>query len=171
MSTRFFPHTDYEEDQPLGRTILIYHVLHRGFQSGAIVGLFVGSFQSFRRPAIQRTLLATTLRSTGYGAIVSTGLMVPALIARMWNREEIEWKDRSWRLLENEGQKEVDDWSSVGFVGGALAAARSPAVRVAGRLSLLSLAGGAAVGNLVGVVGYMVWRYGVHGGKWPESQK
>lgn len=92
----------------------------------------------------------------------------------MHNKTEIEWQDRvrpsspwldrrlkldpqqTWRLLENEGQKEVDDWSSVGFVGGAFAAARSPAVRQAGKLSLVRLAGGAAMGDLLGVVGYMV---------------
>ena len=90
--------------------------------------------------------------------------MIPGLPLYMIGKEDIEWKDRTWRLLENEGQKEVDDWSSVGSVVGALAAARSPAVRQAGKLSLVRLTGGAALGNLCGVAGYMVWRYGVHRG-------
>lgn len=108
------------------------------------------------RSLLRRKPFVTALAQTGYGALVGTALMIPALPFYMHNRTDIEWKDRSWRLLENEGQKEVDDWSTVGFVGGALAAARSPAVRIAGRVSLVRLAGGAALGDLVGVAGYMV---------------
>lgn len=89
--------------------------------------------------------------------------MVPALAARMWGREEIEWSDRSWRLLENEGQKEVDDWSLAGTVAGALVTARRTTASQAGRG--LQMLGGSGAGSMVGVVGYMVWRYGVHGGQ------
>ena len=95
--------------------------------------------------------------------------MVVGLPIYMAGKTDIEWKDRSWRLLEHEGQMEVDDWSTVGSVAGALAALRSPAVRVGGRVNLVRFAGGAAMGDLLGVAGYMCWRYGVHGGKWPEK--
>ena len=164
--SRFFPHTDYAEDQPLAKTLLTYHVLCRGWQSGAVIGLGIASARSLLP---RKAFAPAVLLQTGYGALIGTALMIPGLPLYMTGKSEIEWKDRSWRLLENEGQKEVDDWSSVGLVGGALVAARSPAARQAGKLSLVRLAGGAAVGDLVGVVGYMVWRYGIHGGKWPEK--
>lgn len=46
-------------------------------------------------------------------------LMLPL---RMRGRAPIEWQDRSWRLLENKGQVEVDSFSLAGMVlgGGAV---------------------------------------------------
>jgi len=44
---------------------------------------------------------------TGVFAQIATGLMAFAVPGRMFGREEIEWKDRSWRLMENKGQLEV----------------------------------------------------------------
>ena len=164
--SRFYPHTEYAEDQPYAKTILTAHVLDRGFQSGAIIGLAAGAIRSLIR---KRPLATAILTPTGAGALIGTALMVPGLPFYMWDKTDIEWKDRSWRLLENEGQKEVDDWSSVGFVGGAVAAARSEAYRQATKGRLLKLIGGAAVGDLLGVMGYMAWRYGVQGGKWPSK--
>ena len=55
--------------------------------------------------------------------------MIPGLPAYMHSKTSIEWKDRTWRLLENEGQMEVDDFSSVGFIGGAVAAAMGEVFR------------------------------------------
>ena len=173
-----FPHAQYAEDQPYSKTILTYHVLFRGWQSGALVGLGISGVRAFSKrrrtkptlpSAIPRsTPLSSTLRSTGYASLVGFGLMVPGLAARMWGREEIEWQDRSWRLLHNPGQVEVDDWSTAGAVVGAVAGLRSPGVLQSGRVSALRVTGAAGVGTCVGIVGYMVWRYGVHGGKWPE---
>lgn len=167
--SRFFPHTAYEEDQPLGRTILTTHVYYRGFQTGAFVGLATGSILSLlqlRRPLAHRAAwIPLALRSTGYGAAIGTALMVPALASRMYGREEIEWKGRSWRLLENEGQKEVDDWSFLGTVVGAVAAARQMVAHEALRPRVARGVGGAGTGSLAGVVGYMGWRYVLHGGK------
>ena len=92
----------------------------------------------------------------------------------MYGREEIEWKDRSWRLLENKGQVEVDSWMLSGAAIGAVA------VGVSGRSGKLPMAlngrilsavlGGAGLGMSAGTAGYMGWRYGVHGGKWPERK-
>ena len=164
--SRLFPHSDYEEDQPWAKTILTYHVLYRSFQSGAVVGLGIGAARSL----IQRKpLAAAALVQAGYGALVGTALMIPGLPFYMRGKTDIEWKDRSWRLLEHQGQKEVDDWGTVGTIAGALAVARSQAMRQGGAVALVKLTGGAAIGNLVGVMGYMAWRYGVNGGKWPEK--
>ncbi|EME43761.1 hypothetical protein DOTSEDRAFT_71564 [Dothistroma septosporum NZE10] len=175
--SRFFPHSSYAEDQPLAHTLLWSHVLYRGFQTGATLGLAVGATQALLQArkaqrggsTVQRALLATTLRSTGIGAVAFTALMVPGIVMRMNGREEIEWKDRSWRLMENKGQIEVDDWSLVGTVAGTLAAARRGASQEVGRARIWRLAGGAGAGSMFGVLGYMAWRYGVHGGKWPEA--
>ncbi|KAK3697950.1 hypothetical protein LTR37_017174 [Vermiconidia calcicola] len=165
--SRFFPHTAYAEDQPYAQMLLTYHVLHRGLQSGAVVGLGI----SVVRSLIRHTPLATAaLRSSGYGAIIGTALMVPGLASQMAGKTEIEWKDRSWRLLENEGQKEVDDWSNAGFVAGALATVRSDAFRQLRQGRWVKLVGGAAMGSLLGVTGYMAWRYGVHGGRRAQEE-
>lgn len=38
--------------------------------------------------------------------MVGVGLGIAATMGRMWGREEIEWQERSWRLLANKGQVE-----------------------------------------------------------------
>lgn len=96
--------------------------------------------------------------------------MIPGIPFYMRGKADIEWKDRTWRLLENAGQVEVDDWSSIGFVGGAVVAGWREVGRGVTKGSFLRVTGGAAVGDLVGVAGYMFWRYGVNGGKWPDKE-
>ena len=84
----------------------------------------------------------------------------------MWGREDIEWKDRAWRLLENKGQVEVDTWAVGGMaLGGAVLAVRKGVQGVGWRMG----AGSLGVGGTIGVFGYMIWRHGVKGGKWPED--
>ena len=95
--------------------------------------------------------------------------MVPGMLMQMHGREEIEWGDRSWRLLENKGQVEVDDWSLAGTAAGAIAAARRGADQAVGRATFWRIVGASGAGSMAGVLGYMAWRYGVHGGKWPED--
>ncbi|MCJ1380759.1 hypothetical protein MMC17_003868 [Xylographa soralifera] len=184
--SRLFPHTAHAEDQPLAHTILTTHVFFRGFQSGAAVGLLLGSarhslsllrqrrvpspLSQLSTPARLAFLPATIVRSTAVGAVVGTALMAVALPGRMWGREEIEWQDRSWRLLENKGQEEVDAWGVLGASVGAV-------MGIGGRKGLVErgmwkgIVGGAGVGTTVGMVGYMVWRYGVKGGKWPDEER
>lgn len=90
----------------------------------------------------------------------------------------MEWKRRSWGLLGNRGQVEVDNFTLVGSLGGVLTAAvvGMGGLKGMGRLgSLRSLGwrgvvGAVGVGNVMGVVGYMGWRYGVKGGKWEEKE-
>ncbi|CAD6575051.1 MAG: hypothetical protein ASARMPRED_007038 [Alectoria sarmentosa] len=170
--SQFWPHTPYAEDQPLSTAILTTHVLHRGFQTGAIVGPAVGAARSavpmLRKTYPARTsLLPILLRSSGTGAVWGVGLVAVLLPVRMWGMEDIEWKDRAWRLLENKGQVEVDSW---GFVGAALGglgvlAKRGGARGVPWRMA----AGGVGVGSTAGVLGYMIWRHGIKGGKWEEA--
>ncbi|KAJ9144364.1 hypothetical protein NKR19_g6460, partial [Coniochaeta hoffmannii] len=103
--SRLFPRAPYAEDQPYYHTILAFHVLSRGFVIGAGVGALAYSARRLIRPSPSLSLL----RSSGNGALVGTGLLAVALAGRMRGREEIEWRDRSYRLLWNRGQVEVDD--------------------------------------------------------------
>ncbi len=98
--------------------------------------------------------------------------MAAGLLVRMWGREEIEWKDRAWRLLENRGQVEVDNWGVGGMVVGGLvgALARRRRGGVKGwEWSWRMGVGAVGMGGSVGVLGYMIWRHGVKGGKWEEA--
>jgi len=82
----------------------------------------------------------------------------------MWRREEIEWKDRSWRLLENKGQVECDDWTYPAMLlGGATAAAKWNG------LGWRGVAAGVGMGSVLGMMGYMGWRHGVKGGKFEDE--
>lgn len=166
--SQLWPHTPYAEDQPHSTAILTTHVLYRGFQTGAIIGPAVGAAR-YAIPILRKTsaarasLLHTLLRSTGTGAVWGVGFLAAALPIRMWGREDIEWRDRAWRLLENKGQVEVDDWGLVGTVVGGLGvlARRGVGWRMA--------VGGLGMGNTAGVLGYMIWRHGINGGKWEEA--
>lgn len=122
--------------------------------------------------------------------------MAVVLPLRMRGREEIEWRDRSWRLLENRGQVEADSFGVVGAVLGAAVAWRATSGTTAagmlvdqkvgekgqGALSSLRanwrgfvrgrggmVIGGTGVGATVGVLLYLGWRHGVNGGKWAEA--
>lgn len=158
----------------MSHTILTTHVLYRSFQTGAVVGHALELTRSlFRKSRSLKSepVLASTLRSAGVGAVAGTALMVPGLYMRMRGREEIEWKDRSWRLLENEGQKAVDDCSIVGSAVGTLAGARQIMAHETNGVKALKVAGGAGVGSLVGVVVYLGWRYGLMRGEQPMSKR
>lgn len=83
----------------------------------------------------------------------------------MRDQEEIQWQDRGWRLLENKGQLEVDDWTYPGMALG-LASAFGAGGRA---LGWKGVAGRVGVGSMAGALGYMVWRYGVKGGKFEDD--
>ena len=172
--SRFFPHTDYAEDQPMPYTILTTHVLYRGFQTGAVVGhSFKLARSLFSKSTImsKETILASTLRSTGVGALTGTVLMVPGLYMRIRGRDEIEWKDRSWRLLENKSQMAVDDFSVVGTAVGTLAGARQVMANQTFQSKVYKVAGGAGIGSILGVVVYMGWWYGLKGGDHSTTER
>jgi hypothetical protein len=86
---------------------------------------------------------------------------------RMRGREEIEWKDRAWRLLENKGQVECDDWTYPGMALGFAAVLTNASGKALGWRGAV---GGAGLGSLVGMIGYLGWRYGVKGGKFEEKE-
>lgn len=170
--SRYFPQAAYAEDQKLSKTLLAFHVLHRGFQTGAMAGAitsipaYYGAKLLPDKNLLKARILVQPfqrilLKSTGLGAIAGIALLVVGLEAQMWGKEPIEWKDRSWRLRSNKGQMQCDDFALLGTAAGLyLARAKDWKVKV----------GGAALGNVVGVAGYMVWRYGMKGGVWKDKE-
>ncbi|KAK1491947.1 hypothetical protein CCUS01_14173 [Colletotrichum cuscutae] len=191
--SRYFPHTAYAEDQPLAGTILTVHVLTRGYTTGTVVGLGVAAASGAARrlrgtkpvpaTAVAGTPFSTSattalrsagglrtlLRRSGTASAVGLGLTGVATVARMYGREDIEWRDRAWRLMESRSQLEVDDWTYGGAAAGVAALGIARAAGMKGSaLGVRVVAGAAGLGSLAGTVGYMVWRYGLHGGKYPE---
>lgn len=161
-------------------TILGTHVLHRGFQTGAVIGLLAGAARpllarkqppplSMSKPGIMSGLKPLLLRPflenyTGLGAGIGTGLLAVGLAVRMYGREEIEWRDRSWRLMENKGQLLVDDLSMAGmFLGGASSAALMR--RNGEKLVWKRVVGGAGMGSVAGILVYLGWSQGIRRGK------
>ncbi|KAI2633842.1 hypothetical protein GGS21DRAFT_490756 [Xylaria nigripes] len=170
--SRYFPHSAYAEDQPWARTILTTHVETRAVTTGAIIGASIfGTRESLRRlrntpsptPAVPRSQLY--LRIAGQSTLWTIGVVSVGLVGWMWGREEIEWKDRSWRLMESKGQLETDDWTYGGIVAGLAATAlmKRP-------VGLVARLGSVGTGSVVGTLGYCGWRYAVHGGRFPESK-
>lgn len=84
------------------------------------------------------------------------------LTGRMWGLQEIEWQDRSWRLLENKGQVMHDKYCDWGAGLGALTTV--VANRGVRQLWSLEMAGRAGLGALVGAIACEVvrntWREG-----------
>ncbi|OAA67634.1 hypothetical protein ISF_03810 [Cordyceps fumosorosea ARSEF 2679] len=165
--SRYFPHTPYAEDQPLAYTILTTHVAMRAVTLGTLLGIATTSART-AIPALRRPnaapFAARLLRSCAASIAVTLGVTGVGLAARMRGRERIEWQDRSWRLLENRGQLETDDWTCAGMGGGAAAAA----LVMGGRTGWRGFVGAAGLGSVGGMMGYVAWRYGVNGGKFPE---
>ncbi|KAJ1329235.1 DUF1757 domain-containing protein [Microdochium nivale] len=191
--SRLFPHPAYAEDQPYAKTVLTTHVLTRGLTTGTVIGSALFGARACtawirpQKPPAAMPAAATAapvtrqfLRSIGVSTAWTLSLVGVAMVGRMWGRESIEWKDRSWRLLESKGQLEVDDWTYAG-IGVGLAAwavslrrgrippakATVPVIVGTGVQSAEAL-GIASLGSFVGMLGYMGWRYGVHGGKFPS---
>ncbi|KAB5531323.1 hypothetical protein GE09DRAFT_1251929 [Coniochaeta sp. 2T2.1] len=176
--SRLFPQPpSYAEDQPYSHTILTWHVLSRGFALGSGFGSLTYLARRFFRPSPSLSLL----RSSGTGSLVGTGLLTLALLGRMRGRDEIEWRDRSWRLLWNRGQREVDDFWLGGLVfGGGVVAAAGRGGEVGGEgggkgvwavvkrgvrgTGWRGVVGGMGLGALGGMLGQSGWRYGVRGG-------
>lgn len=96
-------------------------------------------------------LFAGTLKVSGRSLILGTVAGAGMVWGRMRGKEDIEWKDRSWRILENKGEVQTD-WvtlggASAGAVVGLLAARRGAIPASAGN----ALLGGAGLGMATGV--------------------
>ncbi|KAF7556459.1 hypothetical protein G7Z17_g1467 [Cylindrodendrum hubeiense] len=157
--SRLFPHPPYAEDQPLPRTFMTVHILTRAVVSGSLLAtVIVGAGQlipSRRRPLPQFT--TRLLRASFATTLVTMGLSEAFLLYHMRGKEEIEWQDRSWRLLDSDTQRGIDDWTYVGMAAG-------PAVVLASKgtaLGLVATLGAGGLGANVGVMGYLAWKFGI----------
>lgn len=167
--SRYFPHPAYAEDQPLSKTILTVHVLTRAVTTGTVIGTGVFGAQELvrrvrKRPSPLVPRPQRFLRTTGASTLWALGILSVGLAGRMWGRGEIEWKDRSWRLMESKGQLETDDWTYGGMAAGLAASALA---RPGGWVGVVGAVG---TGSFAGMLGYMGWRYGVHKGKFPGDE-
>jgi hypothetical protein len=88
--------------------------------------------------------------------------MAIAVPGRMWGKEDIEWKDRSWRLLENKGQLEMDDWT---YPAIAISAATAVVMKQAPRMAL----GTVGLGSVMGMLGSIAWRQAVKRNGGPDK--
>lgn len=149
--TSLFPHPSHAEDQPNARTILYLHVLRAStmtfsFLSVPLTALSLLTTHLRKQPLAPRHALSLLLRNSARGLVIGA-LAGPAMTwARMRGREEVEWQDRSWRLLENQGEVRTD-WETMGAAGAA-AARRGVVVLGVGRAAL----GGAGLGLGSGVL-------------------
>ncbi|KAI1262556.1 hypothetical protein F5Y18DRAFT_153398 [Xylariaceae sp. FL1019] len=169
--SRYFPHTAYAEDQPLAKTILTTHIETRAIATGTIVGgAIYGAKDAMQRirkskpaPSLTVPRSHVFLRYAGSSTLWTLGFVSVGLVGRFWGKEEIEWKDRSWRLLENKGQLAVDDWTYPAMAAGLAATAflKRP-------VGWVAMVGSVGTGSVVGMLGYMGWRHGLHRGKFED---
>lgn len=166
MLPQLFPHPIYAEDQPSAHSILTTHCLHRGFTAGAVLGLLAPFTRSavtiiLRRPTPAAPLPYVTrlLSSAAIGGLGGAACLAVGMTGRMWGREKIEWKDRSWRLLAHKTQNREDDWSAGGAVlaaAGMGMLARRGGGFTTGLPRWKIITGGAAAGSVLGTVGHVL---------------
>lgn len=148
--SRYFPHAPYAEDQPLSRTILYTHVLTRGLTTGTLIGATIATARHLLPSSAPKPLFAARLlRASSTGALIGVGLSALATVGRMWGRDEIEWQDRSWRLMESKSQLRVDDWTYAGM------AAAPVAMAARGMMGWRPMVGALGLGSVGGMVVYL----------------
>ncbi len=154
--TSLFPHPTYAEDQPSARVILYLHVMRASSMVFPFVSLFylpVALIRARRSPMPypSSALLADTLKISGRSLVIGAIAGIGMTWSRMRGKEEIEWKDRSWRILENKGELQTD-WAALSGAGVGAAAAAMAARRGAIPMSTgNALLGGAGLGMATGV--------------------
>ncbi|EUC28116.1 hypothetical protein COCCADRAFT_109979 [Bipolaris zeicola 26-R-13] len=145
--TSLFPHPVYAEDQPYARSILYLHVMRASAMSFSFFSLarFPASIIGARynkAPIDYNVILARTLKTAGRGLVLGTVAGAVMTWGRMRGLEEIEWKDRSWRILENNGEVQTD-WVTLGCASGGAVAAL-----IAARRGMIKMpVGGAVLGG------------------------
>ncbi|KAF2036047.1 hypothetical protein EK21DRAFT_83770 [Setomelanomma holmii] len=153
--TSLFPHTAYAEDQPNAHAILYLHVMRASAMSFSFISLFrfpasLLNARYRKAPIDMRTVTARTLQSSGRALVLGSAVGALMTWGRMRGKEEIEWQDRAWRVLENKGEVKTD-WVamgglSAGAAAGLVAARRGVLPTSAGNAILGGAGAGAAVG-------------------------
>jgi hypothetical protein len=151
-----FEHGSYAEGQANAHAILYLHVMRAFSMSFSFVSLFripvsLARARYSKTPIDMSKLIARTLQSSGRAFALGTTVGVLATWGRMRGREEIEWQDRAWRILENKGEVQTD-WAtmggiSAGAVAGVVAARRGAIPASVGSAMLEGAGAGSAVGK------------------------
>lgn len=170
--SQLFPIAEFAEDQQFPRLILYTHVAHRMVNlSAGIAVITTGAHLAYRklRPPsdpMKHAILQQSFTKSLVNASFKSMLIGPAIGAiattlLMRNKNLIEWQDRSWRLLANNGQNLTDKWSVGGMViGGALGTVLSRKFRI----SLpKAVAGSAGLGCLAGLTCMVIYGKVVRG--------
>ncbi|KAH6618552.1 hypothetical protein C7974DRAFT_400352 [Boeremia exigua] len=160
--TSLFPHPQYAEDQPNAHAILYLHVIRASAMAFSFLSVpYTGASLLVSRLRAQppsSSILARTLLNSGRGAVVGVVAGVAMTWAQMRGRGEVEWQDRSWRLLGNKGEVQTD-WETIGATGvgalGGVVAARRGVVPLSVTRAAL---GGAGLGLGSGVL-FMMGTY------------
>lgn len=151
-----FPHTVYAEDQANAHATLYLHVMRASAMTCSFASLFrfpasLLNARYRKLPIDMRAITARTLTSSGRALVIGSAVGALMTWGRMRGREEIQWQDRAWRILQNEGEVKTD-WVTIGGAGaGAVAglvAARRGAVPASVGNAML---GGAGAGAAIGV--------------------
>lgn len=164
MLDLFLSPAAYAEDQPHSHLILGTHVIHRGFNLGAMIGigssLAVHSYRKLNKSPsyTPSNLFSQTLTGAARGGMVGLGFGVLAVTGRMYSKDLIEWQDRSWRLLHHPTQNQTDHWSAFGAATGAIGGA------MYNTTTPRALLGGAALGSSAAIVIMLAYRT-MRGGK------
>jgi hypothetical protein len=154
MDSLFSP-AAYAEDQQNAHAILYLHVMRASAMSFSFFSLFrfpiaLARMRYRKIPVDMSVLIARTLQSSGRGFAIGSIVGALATWGRMRGREEIEWKDRAWRVLENKGEVNTD-WVTMGGIGAGAVAGAAAARRGAISASVgTALLGGAGAGSSVG---------------------
>lgn len=158
----FFAPAAYAEDQANSKIILGVHVLHRGFNLGSMLGIGASlatmTFQKMRSTSGLIHIyspLSNTIQFASKGGIYGVGLGAIMLAGRMYDKDLIEWQDRSWRLLNHSTQIQTDEFSLVGaIIGYNLQTVYRSTYPKAPR----ALFGGAAMGSSAAIVAMLAYR-------------
>lgn len=164
MLERIFKQAEYPEDQEHAHAVLISHVVHRGINLGALLGLGRVGISELSAWNYGTANEIPALRSVARASLWTSGVITVMLMSKLQSKEYIEWQDRSWRLLGHETQRRVDYWSIGGAGIGAIAGLLKPNPKNA---SLFARGfGGGALGSLAGVVALEAYKI-VQGDKTP----
>ncbi|XP_037051056.1 uncharacterized protein LOC119084993 [Bradysia coprophila] len=158
--SQLFPMAELAEDQQFPRLILYTHVVHRmvNFSAGIAV-ISTGArlaYRKLRPPSdptkyaiLQQSFAKSLVSASSKSLLIAPAVGVIATTLVMRNKSLIEWQDRSWRLLANNGQNLTDKWSIGGMVlGGVVGTVVSRRYKI----SLpKAVAGSAGLGCLAGL--------------------
>lgn len=134
--------------------VLSVHVAQKGIQGGALAGLFVGvPLVSYLRKLPLRTAWTRAMiPAPVIGAAVTLSMLYALDYSKPMGPDGVD--DRAFRIIKNEGQVKVDNYSTVAAAGGAAVGA----VSIGGFPAVLA---GASTGVALDVVYYMMEKQGL----------